>query len=72
MNNNKLTFKDLKKTLKLRRDTRLEMAQYKAAKLQEAKDFWNTPFDELIEQGYGVEMIDPKDSYIFDLDNNLH
>ena len=35
--NNKLTFKDLKKTLKLRRDTRLEMAQYKAAKLQETK-----------------------------------
>ena len=23
-------------------------------KLQEAKDFWNTPFEQLIEQGYGT------------------
>ena len=31
-------------------------------KLQEAKDFWNTPFDELIEQGYGT-IEDPVDEF---------
>ena len=33
--------------------------EYVIEKMNEAKDFWNTPFDELIEQGYGAEMIDP-------------
>ena len=50
----------------------IEIQLEKIRLIKKAKGFWNTPYDELIEQGYGVEMIDPKDSYIFDLDNNLH
>ena len=40
------------------------------------RDFMNTNFEVLVEkaengeEGYGI-MEDPKDSYIFDLDNNL-
>ena len=34
--------------------------------MKKAKDFWATPYEDLIEQGYGVEMIDPTEPVTID------